>query len=158
MSSLSADDEVRLKLRARINKIQMIEYSVKELSLNGHEKFDDKWLKEENFIVISISYNGYKNIKVCLLPSEESKDRNQKFCFVDPSKQSKSVIPFSLYYHKTSIPLPNDGMVFKLDDSFGSPIIDKKIGLDLYISESRLKNIYAANYVANLQLVIVEME
>lgn len=146
----------RLQLLATIPQQQKVEVRVRPLEV-AYALSQDRLLVFENRIVVKITYNLYKPMKIFVLPQTGEVGKKGKYTF-DPVEHTGKKLPYHLGVHGSKRYLPSTGEVWGVYSNPQSPLIERVIGLDLVISSSSLSALQAGEYQSSLTVCIVEAQ
>lgn len=156
---LLADQEgafCRLQLLATIPQQQKVEVKVRPLEIS-YALSQDHLLVFPNRIVVKITYNLYKPMKIFLLPQTGEIGKKGKYTF-DPVGHTGKQLPYQLRVHGSKRYVPSTGEVWGVYPTPQSPLIERGIGLDLVIASSSLSALQAGEYQSSLTVCIVEAQ
>lgn len=144
----------RLQLLATIPVQQKVEVEVKPLEAS-HIFTHDHLLVFENRIIVKITYNLYKPVKISLLSQAGEGGRGGKYTFDSVGKAGKK-LPYRLRIHGKKRYVPSSGEIWAAYPYPQAPLIGHAIGLDIVIAASDIEAIKAGEYSSSLTVCIVE--
>lgn len=156
---LFADQEgafCRLQLLATIPQQQKVEVKVQPLEIS-YALSQDRLLVFENRIIVKITYNLYKPMKIFLLPQAGEVGKKGKYTF-DPVRRTGKKLSYHLRVHGSKRYVPSTGEVWGVYPYPQFPLIEKVIGLDMVMASSSLSVLQAGEYQSSLTVCIVEVQ
>ena len=152
------EESVTFLVKAKMVSLNHFSLECTKIDFNNIFKISKPQIVCKKAITLKINYNRFKQIKVALMPKEINSEKLLVYAFESVDSGNKSMVPYTLFFNKTNLPVPENGEIFTMNSNYHNPLINYCVILDICIRREDLRNISAGNYQSGLILTITELE